>query len=88
MCVDLCACLLITDIDDKFCEDEEFYDVIDPATAITCLVCNVEHFPANYKPGDKVNKYAVCRWHIGVSWCANCGLGVIRDHRQLCHAPS
>ena len=85
--------LFITDIDDEFCEDEEFFDEIDPEIAMTCLVCNAEHFPANYKPGDKVNKYAVCRWHLGVSKCVNCGknligLGVIRDHRKLCRAPS
>ena len=84
--------LYVTDIDDEICDDEEYFDAIDLGTAMSCLVCNVEHFPANYVKGDKVNMYAVCRWHLGISKCVNCrknlvGLGVIRDHRRLCRAP-
>ena len=84
--------LYVTEIDDEICDDEEYFDAIDPGTAMSCLVCNVEHFPANYVKGDKVNTYAVCRWHLGISKCVNCrknlvGLGVIRDHRRLCRAP-
>ena len=85
--------LFITDIDDEICDDEKYYDVIDPGISFTCLVCKIVHFPANYVKGDKVNLYAVCRWHLGLSRCWNCaknliGLGVIRDHRRPCRAPS
>ena len=83
--------LFITDVDDEICEDEKYYEEIDPGTAIKCLNCKIEHFPDNYVEGDKVNLYAVCRWHLGVSRCGNCSknlidLGVIRDHRRLCRA--
>ena len=48
--------LLITDIDDEICNDELYYDEIDPGTAVSCLQCNMEYFPASYVDGDKVNK--------------------------------
>ena len=63
----------ITDIDDEICKGEEYYDPIDPGTAMACLICKVEHFPVNYLKGDKVDTYAVCRWHLGISRCGNCG---------------
>ena len=80
------ASLFITDVDDEICDDENYYNEIDPGTAFTCLQCNMEYFPASYTDGDKVNKWAVCRWHLGVSKCVNCGR--IRDHRRLCLVPS
>ena len=74
------------------CLSTIYYDTIDKGTAMTCLICKVEHFPVNYVKGDKVDTYAVCRWHLGISRCVNCGknlvgLGVIRDHRRLCRVP-
>ena len=36
--------LFITDIDDEICDDERYYDEIDPETAFTCLQCNMEYF--------------------------------------------
>jgi hypothetical protein len=85
--------LFLTAVNDELCDDEQYYDVIDPGTAFTCLQCNIEHFPANYEEGDKVKKYVLCRWHLGVSKCSNCaknliGLGTIKVHRQICRAPS
>ena len=86
--------LLLTSVDDEFCEDEEYYDEIDPTeAAFTCFQCDIEHFPANYVDGDRIKKYGLCRWHLGVSKCRNCakniiGLGIIRAHRQICRAPS
>ena len=85
--------LFLTAIDDKFCDDEEYYDVVDPNTAINYLQCKMDYFPVNYIDGDEVNKYAVCRWHLGVSKCRNCeknfvGLDKILAHRQICRSPS
>ena len=75
---------------DNICDDEQYYDVVDPAIAFTCLQCKLEHFPVNYKDGDTVKKWAICRWHLGVSKCRKCGkklIGMdrIRTHRQVCH---
>ena len=80
-------------IDDELCPDEEFYEEIDANIAFTCIQCHIEHFPASYVPGDRIAKYGLCRWHLGVSQCKKCdrkivGLGTIRVHRQTCHAPS
>ena len=80
-------------LDDEVCTDEEYYDEIDSKIAFTCIQCHIEHFPASYVPGDKVAKYGLCRWHLGVTQCKKCdrkiiGLGTIRLHRQTCHAPS
>ena len=85
--------LLITDVDDEICSDEEYYEEIDPASAFTCLQCKIEHYPENFVEGSKVLFYGLCRWHLGVYKCKNCsknliGLGKIRDHRRICHAPS
>ena len=85
--------LLITSVEDEFCEDEKYYDEIDPNVAFNCFQCKMEHFPANHVDGDRVPTYGLCCWHLGVSKCRNCakniiGLGVIRAHRQICHAPS
>ena len=85
--------LLITDIHDEICSDEEFYEEIDPSSAFTCLQCKMEHYPENFVEGDKVLFYGLCRWHLGVYKCKNCsknliGIGKIRDHRRICRAPS
>ena len=85
--------LLITSVEDEFCEDEKYYDEIDPNVAFNCFQCKMEHFPANHVDGDRVPTYGLCCWHLGVSKCRNCakniiGLGVIRAHRQICRAPS
>ena len=58
--------LFVTDVDDEICTDEEYYDEIDTDVALTCFQCKIEHFPANYVEGDKVLKYGLCRWHLGV----------------------
>ena len=77
-------------INDEFCpDDEEFYDEIDPTKAFSCFQCNMEYFPPNFVTSDKVYKYVLCRWHLGVSKCGKCkkiimGLGTIRLHRQTC----
>ena len=83
----------MTDVDDEICTDEEYYDEIDTDVALTCFQCKIEHFPANYVEGDKVLKYGLCRWHLGVYKCKNCskniiGLAAIRAHRRICRAPS
>ena len=68
----------------------ELETVVDPDIAFTCLQCKLRHFPASYKDGDTVEKWALCRWHLGVSQCRKCGntlIGMrqIRAHRQICH---
>jgi hypothetical protein len=86
--------LFVTDIDDEICDDEQYYEEIDPGEAFTCFQCKMEHFPEHHvDEGQKVKMYGLCRWHLGVSRCKNCsknliGLGTIRVHRQLCRAPS
>ena len=81
---------LPVEVDDEFCDDENYYDVVDPDIAFTCLQCNFGHFPPKYKDGDTVKKWAICRWHLGVSKCRKCGrtligMDQIRAHRQICH---
>ena len=90
---DLKSPLLITDVDDEICSDEEYYEEIDPGSAFTCLQCQIEHYPENFVEGSKVLFYGLCRWHLGVYKCKNClknliGLSKIRDHRQIWSAPS
>ena len=85
--------LFLTEIDDEVCSDEEYYEEIDPGEAFTCFECNIQHYPENYVEGGKVEKYGLCRWHLGVSKCKKCaknliGLATIRAHRQICRAPS
>ena len=77
------------EVDDEVCDDEQYYEVVDPDVAFTCLQCNLEHFPVMYKDGDIVKKWALCRWHLGVSKCRKCGITLtgmdrIRAHRQIC----
>ena len=81
---------LPVEVDDEVCDDEKYYDVVDPDIAFTCLQCNLGHFPAKYKDGDTVKKWALCRWHLGVRKCRNCGITLIgmdriKAHRQICH---
>ena len=84
------ALLLPVEVCDEICDDLEYYEVVDPAIAFTCLQCNLEHFPVKFKNGDTVKKWAICRWHLGVSKCRKCGkkligMDQIRAHRQICH---
>ena len=77
----------------EFAFDEKFYEEIDGKTAFSCLQCHLEYFPANYVPGNKIAKYCLCRWHLGVTRCKKCnkdlcGLGTIRVHRKTCLALS
>ena len=81
------------EVNDEFCDDEKFYEEIAGKTAFSCLQCHLEYFPANYVPGNKIAKYCLCRWHLGVTRCKKCnkdlcGLGTIRVHRKTCLAPS
>ena len=90
---DLKSPLLITDVDDEICSDEEYYKEIDPGSVFTCLQFKIEHYPENFVEGSKVLFYGLCRWHLGVYKCKNClknliGLSKIRDHRKICRAPS
>ena len=86
--------LFVTDIDDEICDDEQYYEELDPGEAFTCFQCKIEHYPDNYvNEGQKLKMYGLCRWHLGVLRCKNCsknliGLGTVRVHRQLCRAPS
>ena len=82
--------LLPVEVRDEVCDDEQYYDVVDPAIAFTCLQCKLEHFPVNYKDGDTVKKWSICIWHLGVSKCRKCGkkligMDQIRAHRQICY---
>ena len=81
---------LPVEVDDEVCDDEMYYEVVDPDIAFTCLQCNLGYFPAKYKEGDTVKKWGICRWHLGVSKCGKCGktfvgMDRIRAHRQICH---
>ena len=46
--------LFVTDVDDEICNDEQYYDEIDPSEAFTCFQCKMEHFPDN--PVDEGQK--------------------------------
>ena len=86
-------------VDDEVCPDNEYAgendnDIgSDGRTAFRCFQCRMLYLPMDYKDGNQIVNYELCRRHIGVFKCERCakvvvGLGRIRCHRQVCHDPA